>query len=50
MLPMPKPIAFEIFGIEIRYYAIMITIGVILAFFLAQKRLKKMAVAPGNQS
>ncbi|AYF54449.1 prolipoprotein diacylglyceryl transferase [Clostridium botulinum C] len=35
-----NPIAFEIFGLEIRWYGIIICIGMILAYFLAFKRSK----------
>lgn len=46
MLGMPNPIAFSIFGMEIRWYAIMLTLATIIGFILAGKRCKKYDINP----
>ena len=37
-MPTPDPVAFTIFGIEIRWYGILIALGVTLAVFISAKR------------
>ncbi|MBE6037843.1 MAG: prolipoprotein diacylglyceryl transferase [Anaerofustis stercorihominis] len=41
---MPDPIAFEIFGFEVRWYALVITIGVLLGLTLVLKRSEKYGI------
>ncbi len=41
MLPIPNPIAFTIFGIEIRYYALTMITGILFGTFLALYRRKR---------
>ncbi len=40
----PNPIAFSIFGIEVRWYAVCILTGIILALLVASRRLKKLGI------
>lgn len=37
-LPVPNPIAFDIFGLDIRWYGICIAVGILLGLFIAYKR------------
>lgn len=46
MLGTPNPIAFSIFGMDIRWYAIMLTSAMIVGFFLAEKRCKMYGLNP----
>ena len=40
----PNPIAFSIFGIEIRWYAICILTGIVLALLVGSRTLKKLGI------
>ena len=46
MLGMPNPVAFSIFGMEIRWYAIMLTTAMVVGFVLAMKRCEKYGINP----
>ncbi|MDO5441520.1 MAG: prolipoprotein diacylglyceryl transferase [Bacillota bacterium] len=45
-LPVPNPIAFTIFGVSIRWYAICLTTGMIVAVLLAYYRAPKKLLSP----
>lgn len=45
MLPIPEPIAFTIFGIEIHWYAITMVAGIIFGFLLVYRRLKTWGIS-----
>lgn len=36
-----NPVAFSIFGIEIRWYAIIIIVGMLLGTYFAKKRIRQ---------
>ncbi len=42
----PNPIAFSIFGMDIRWYALLITLGMVLGFYIAYKRCSKYGIDP----
>ena len=48
-LPVPNPIAFRIFGLEIRWYAICIVLGMIAAVILCMKRTKRYGIEPPDR-
>lgn len=43
---MPNPVAFNLFGLEVRWYGILIGIGVILAYEIAKYLAKRMGTLP----
>ena len=45
-LPVPDPVAFSVFGLEIRWYAILIVFGMICAVLLSQKRSPRYGIDP----
>ena len=48
-LPVPNPIAFKIFGLEIRWYAICIVLGIIAAVILCMKRTPIYGIEPEDR-
>ena len=48
MLPVPDPIAFTIFGLEVRWYGILIAIGMIAALFISYKRAPRFDIPQGR--
>ena len=48
-LPVPDPIAFRIFGLEIRWYAICIVAGMAGAVILAMKRTPRYGIKPPDK-
>ena len=48
-LPVPDPIAFKIFGLEIRWYAICIVIGMIAAVILCMRRTPLYSIEPKDR-
>ncbi len=44
MLPIPNPTAFTLFGLEIRWYAITMVTGILLAFIFVMYRLKRFGI------
>ncbi len=46
MLGMPDPIAFSVFGFDIKWYALLICTAIILGMFMILKRLKKAGIDP----
>ncbi len=45
-LPVPDPIAFRVFGLEIRWYAICVVLGMVLGVSLAYMRAPKKGIDP----
>ncbi len=45
MLPIPNPIAFTVFGVDIRWYAIMLTLGIFSALIFLLSRCEKWGVS-----
>ncbi len=48
MLPVPNPIAFSLFGIDVRWYGICICIGILLGLFIAYKRAPRFDIPQGR--
>jgi len=46
MLMTPNPIAFSIGSIEVRWYAVCILTGILIALYICSKRLKKIEIDP----
>lgn len=46
LLPTPDPVAFELFGLEIRWYGILIAIGMLLGLLIAYKRARSHEIDP----
>ncbi len=47
-LPVPDPVAFTVFGLDIMWYAIMITTGIVLGTALAYVRAHRYGIDPEN--
>ena len=45
-LPVPDPVAFKVFGLDIRWYGIMVVLGMICAVLLSQRRAPKYGIDP----
>ena len=45
-LPVPDPVAFTVFGVSIRWYAICITVGMMLALFVCYRHCPKKGLEP----
>lgn len=45
-MPIPNPVAFTIFGIEVRWYGILIALGMVLATVIAYKRAPRHGLRP----
>jgi phosphatidylglycerol:prolipoprotein diacylglycerol transferase len=48
LLPQPDPIAFSIFGFDIRWYGIMVTAGILLALLVSYVRAEKHRINPDH--
>ena len=48
-LPVPNPIAFKVFGLEIRWYAIMLVLGIIAGVIVMYIRAPKYGVEPRDR-
>jgi phosphatidylglycerol:prolipoprotein diacylglycerol transferase len=48
-LPVPDPIAFRLFGLEIRWYAIMLVLGIIAGVTVMYIRAPKYGVEPRDR-
>lgn len=46
MLPIPNPIAFTIFGIDVMWYGVLIAIGILLAILIVYKRAPRHDIEP----
>ena len=44
----PDPVAFTVFGLDIRWYAILICAGILLAGFLAVRRATSHGISPDD--
>ncbi len=47
-MPVPDPVAFSVFGLDIMWYAVMITSGMIIAVLICCKRAHKHSLTPEN--
>lgn len=47
-MPQPDPVAFTLFGLEIRWYGVLIAIAVLTAFFLSIKRAPRRDIDPDD--
>lgn len=45
-MPIPNPVAFTVFGIEVRWYGVLIALGMVLATLLAYKRAPRHGLEP----
>lgn len=45
-MPIPNPIAFTVFGIDVRWYGILIAVGMVLATIMAYKRAPRHGLQP----
>ena len=45
-MPIPNPIAFTVFGIEVRWYGVLIALGMVLATLLTYKRAPRHGLEP----
>ncbi|MBR4771098.1 MAG: prolipoprotein diacylglyceryl transferase, partial [Clostridia bacterium] len=45
-LPVPDPVAFKVFGLDIRWYGILVVTGMICAVLLSQKRAPRYGIDP----
>ncbi len=45
-MPIPNPIAFTVFGIEVRWYGVLIALGMVLATLLTYKRASRHGLEP----
>ncbi|MBR0522240.1 MAG: prolipoprotein diacylglyceryl transferase [Firmicutes bacterium] len=45
-LPVPEPVAFTVFGVDIMWYAIMITTGIVMGTLLAYRRAPRYGIDP----
>lgn len=48
MLPIPNPVAFSLFGLDIRWYAITMVLGIFLGLLVAMLRIKKFDLSEDN--
>ena len=48
-LPVPDPVAFKVFGFEIRWYAICIVLGIIAAVIICEKRTDLYGIRPKDK-
>ena len=48
-LPVPDPIAFKVFGLEIRWYAIMLVLGIIAGVIVMYVRAPKYGIVPRDR-
>lgn len=46
MLPIPNPIAFRLFGIDVMWYGVLIAVGILLAIFIVYKRASRHDIEP----
>ena len=45
-MPIPNPVAFTVFGIEVRWYGVLIALGMVLATLLTYKRAPRHGLEP----
>ena len=45
-MPIPNPVAFTVFGIEVRWYGVLISLGMVLATLLTYKRAPRHGLEP----